>query len=264
MQPNAIRVRPYDLATALDPQARLDYASIHQFDWGVSNIRLFGIVHEDSQAALSIQYRTVWHTIRDTAQAHAPVLGSSASSTTAGLSRGSLAVASGSVQTRALTAAESGASSMPGSSIRANVGSSRAASTISTAQRPTEEQMARAYAILQRYVTRNSGSCSEQEMWAIVRYLEEHARRDRVEMPAIQPETVSALARNAERRAAWIQNIRARWPRPPAVRVPAQGTVGNNNTSNDNNNEEDELYDVSDDDDNDDSADDDDDRRHLR
>jgi hypothetical protein len=73
--PQAIRVETYDRGTALDPMARLDYGDRYLFDYGVPNIRLWGRVHSDYQAALFIQYTQVWAAIQRAVQGVAPTPG---------------------------------------------------------------------------------------------------------------------------------------------------------------------------------------------
>ena len=72
MQPQAIRIIPYDREKALDPMARLDFGDRYEFDYGVPNIRPFGRVHDDSQAALFVQYNAVWATIQRAAHGTVP------------------------------------------------------------------------------------------------------------------------------------------------------------------------------------------------
>lgn len=67
MLPQSIKVVAYDRAKALDPMARLDFGDRYQFDNGVSNMRVWGRVHEDSQAALYVQFNSVWRDIRNAA-----------------------------------------------------------------------------------------------------------------------------------------------------------------------------------------------------
>lgn len=61
--PQAIRVETFDRGTALDPMARLDYGDRYVFDYGVPNIRVWGRVHDNYQAAFFVQYTQVWAAI---------------------------------------------------------------------------------------------------------------------------------------------------------------------------------------------------------
>jgi hypothetical protein len=73
--PQAIRVETYDRGNALDPMARLDYGDRYLFDYGVPNIRLWGRVHSDFQAALFVQYTQVWAAIQRAVQGVVPTPG---------------------------------------------------------------------------------------------------------------------------------------------------------------------------------------------
>lgn len=191
MQPQPIRVVSYDRGKALDPMARLDYADRYDFDWGVSNIRLFGRVHEDSHAALFLQYNSVWQTIRTAIQGHVSTTPSIPSGTTA---RGSTAPAGASHGLGASsTAATAG-------------GSTRAASSTSGT---AASEVAAARALYERFASRNSGACTYDQMSAIIRYLQGIARGENRRLPGVSAQRMQDLARNPEIRAAYIRQIEA-------------------------------------------------------
>lgn len=78
--PQPIRVTPYNLTNALDPMSRLDFGDRYIFDFGVPNIRVWGRVHDDSQAALYVQYSSVWRSIQSSAAGPGPLAVTSSSS----------------------------------------------------------------------------------------------------------------------------------------------------------------------------------------
>ena len=85
MQSTAIRVIPYDKATALDKISRLDYGDRYRFDHRVPNIKIFGRVHENSEPSLYTQLHLVFNAIEKAAR-----------TPSAGTSKPSVAAATGS------------------------------------------------------------------------------------------------------------------------------------------------------------------------
>lgn len=69
MLPHAIRVEPRHPGYALDSMARLNFASIHSFDYGVK-IKMFGKIHNQSLQDFAYQFRHVWQDRRQHVEQH--------------------------------------------------------------------------------------------------------------------------------------------------------------------------------------------------
>jgi len=74
MQNQAIRVKSWDRERMLDPKARLDYMDRYEFDYGLGNIRVWGKLHEKSEATFYAQYHTVWRTVINAATGPGPLI----------------------------------------------------------------------------------------------------------------------------------------------------------------------------------------------
>lgn len=190
MQPSAIRIVQFDRGTALDPMSRLDYADRYEFDWGVPNITLFGRVHDESHAALFLQYNAVWSSIRLAVQGH---MSTSTSATTS---------------TPNIAAPTTDLSQGAPSNI-ATAGSSRAGD--SSTSGTTESAFLAARALIARYAASNSGQCTDAEMANMLAYLREVARRSNRTQPQASQALLSAMARDASKRANYIQQVYSQW-----------------------------------------------------
>lgn len=183
MLPQSIRVIPYDKTKALDPMARLDFGDRYQFDHGVPNIRVWGRVHEDSQAALYVQYSSVWQSIQSAASGPGAMSLTSIPSTN-----------------------QAGPSTAP------SVASSRT-TTQRRADRSSRRRGGAQGSASSTLPSTGSGAITDEQMLALLRAYRTHAARGGLPWPeqALNQQQIHGLAQNPQARSTYFQRIVESW-----------------------------------------------------
>lgn len=184
MQPQAIRVMPYDKTKALDPMARLDYGDRYIFDHGVPNIRVWGRVHENSLPSLFVQFSAVWQNIHSAASGPGAL--------------GPTVVPPSSLGSVAETITPSTAA---------------AQSATQRTQRQRAPQRAAAGSATRDLPAIGTGAITDEQMLALLRAYRTHAIREDLHWPEerLNQQQMHALALSAQTRAAYFQRITHAW-----------------------------------------------------
>lgn len=198
MQAMPIRVQQFDRTTALDPRARLDYMDTYEFDFGVTNIRMWGTIHPDSEAAFYAQYNHVWAMVMGAAAGPGPGAGYGVG----GAGDGRVTAASDTASTAGTVTAE-----RPGYPHPVKVSSYGTASKVSGPSGAATKAPASGSTVAP------SGAISDQAMTDIIRRYQDHARKNGYPIPGVSMtrEQIHSLAVNASARAVFLKRIKEAW-----------------------------------------------------
>lgn len=199
MQASPIRVEQFDRATALDPKARLDYMDTYEFDYGVTNIRVWGRIHPDSEATFYSQFSNVWRMVMGPGAGPGP-----GGNYVATANRDTSDTAS---QARTIrpNLPSAGAAGPIGGMPSQRTAQSGAANTRTARRAPNTASNTPSVA--------QSGNISEQEVSLAVRRFQDYARANGLTVPGqtLTRDQIRTLATNAQARTAFFQRIRDTW-----------------------------------------------------
>lgn len=193
-----IKVEQFDKAKALDPRARLDYMDWYEFDYGVTNIRLWGRIHPDSEAAFYSQYSHVW------AEAMGAAVGPGQVTNYGGPAQSDTASTTGTVTAAQYSRSYQTPATATGAAL--GTGNPRVAPPVRTERRVLTEVPTAPQAP-------SSGVITDQAMWTIVRRYQEYAKEKDLTVPGqtLTQQQVHSLAINAQSRATFLQRIKDAW-----------------------------------------------------